>query len=134
MEIFDGFISAVAAEFKIPFHKAKGGNYTATLEFDNGRSQDIEISLRSDESGDRVINYHSVVARIEKDNWELYKNCLKMNTEFDYGSLALRGNELIMYNSILLGGCEPIRFIKSLIYVAAKADELEEQIMKEDSN
>jgi hypothetical protein len=134
MEIFDGFISAVASEFKIPFHKAKGGHYTATLEFDNGRSQDIEISLRSDESGDRVINYHSVVTKIEKDNWELYKNCLRMNMEFDYGSLALRGNELIMYNSILLNGCEPVRFIKSLIYVAAKADELEEQLVRDDVN
>ncbi len=134
MEIFDGFISAVASEFKIPFHKGKGGNYTATLEFDNGRSQDMEISLRSDESGDRVINFHSVVAKVDKDNLELFKNCLKMNMEFDYGSLALRGKDLVMYNSILLSGCEPIRFIKSLIYVAAKADELEEMFIKEDRN
>lgn len=134
MEIFDGFISAVASELKIPFHKGKGGHYTTTLEFDNGRSQDMEISLRNDESGDRVINFHSVVAKLDKDNWELYKNCLRMNMEFDYGSLALRGNELVMYNSILLSGCEPIRFIKSLIYVGAKADELEEMFVKEDLN
>ena len=57
-----------------------------------------------------------------------------MNMDFDYGSLALRGKELVMYNSILLNGCEPIRFIKSLIYVAAKADELEEMLIKDDLN
>ena len=134
MEIFDGFISPVASELKIPFHKGKGGHYTTTLEFDNGTSQDMEISLRNDESGDRVINFLSVVVRLDMENMELYRNCLRMNMEFDYGSLALRGNDLVMYNSILLNGCEPMRFIKSLIYIAAKADELEEMFVKEDVN
>jgi hypothetical protein len=134
MEIFDGFISAVASELKIPFHKSKSGYYTATIEFDNGRSQDMEISLRNDESGDRVINFLSVVVSLERENMEFYRNCLRMNMEFDYGTLALRGNELVMYNSILLTGCEPRRFIKSLVYVAAKADELEEMFVKEDVN
>ena len=134
MEIFDGFISAVAAEFKIPFHKGKNGTYTATLEFDNGRSQDILISLKKDEAGDRVINYRSIVATLKQDTWEFYKYCLKQNLNFDYGALALVGDTLVVNNSMLLEDCEPRRFIKSLIYIAAKADEFEEIISKEDRN
>lgn len=134
MEIFDGFISAVAAEFKIPFHKGKNGTYTATLEFDNGRSQDILISLKKDEAGDRVINYRSIVATLKQDTWEFYKYCLKQNLSLDYGALALDGETLVVNNSMLLEGCEPRRFIKSLVYIAAKADELEETIARDDTN
>jgi len=134
MEIFDGFISAVAAEFKIPFNKGKNGTYTATLEFDNGRSQDIMISLKKDEAGDRVINYRSVVATLKQDTWEFYKYCLGQNTVFDYGALALDGNTLIVSDTVLLEDCDPRRFIKSLIYIAAKADEMEEVVAREDSN
>ena len=134
MEIFDGFISAIAAEFKIPFHKGKNGVYTATIDFDNGRSQDIVVSLKKDESGDRVINYRSNVAKIKKDSIELYKYCLQQNTSFDYCALAIDGDMLVVVNSILLEDCDPRRFMKSLIYIAAKADELEEIITKDDNN
>jgi hypothetical protein len=134
MEIFDGFISAIASELKIPFHKDEEGHYTATIEFDNGRSQDMLVTLRLDESGDRVINYHSEIMEIKNDMPDLYKYCLKLNNTFDYGSLALRENTLVMYNSILLEECDPVRFIKSLIYIAAKADELEEMLLKEDTH
>lgn len=134
MEIFDGFISAIASEFKIPFHKDKSGNYMATLEFDNGRSQDILVSLKKDESGDRVIHYHSVVASLEKDAVDLYKSALQQNLTFDYGALALDKNNLVMHNTVLLESCEPRRFMKSLIYVAAKADEIEESLSREDKH
>ena len=78
MEIFDGFISAIASEFKIPFHKNKNGNYKATLEFDNGRTQDVLVSLKKDESGDRVIHYNSVIATLKQETWDLYKSALGM--------------------------------------------------------
>ncbi len=134
MEIFDGFISAVAAEFKIPFHKGKNGSYTATLEFDNGRSQEIVISLKKDEAGDRAIKYRSVVTTIKQDKMEFYKFCLEQNLTFDYGALALDGKTLIVSDSVLLEDCEPRRFIKNLVYIAAKADEMEEIIMRVDAN
>lgn len=134
MEIFDGFISAIASEFKIPFHKDKKGNYNTTLEFDNGRSQDILVYLKKDESGDRVIHYHSVVATLKEDTWDLYKNALQQNLNFDYGALALDKNTLVLKNTVLLENCEPRRFMKSLIYVAAKADEIEEILSKDDIN
>jgi hypothetical protein len=132
MEIFDGFISAIASELKIPFHKDDEGQYTATVEFDNDRSQEIMVTLRRDESGDRVINYHSEILDIKTDMPDLYKYCLILNNTFDYGALALRDKTLVMYNSILLDELDPVRFIKSLIYIAAKADELEEMLLKED--
>jgi len=134
MEIFDGFISAIASEFKIPFHKDKSGNYMATLEFDNGRVQDIIVSLKKDESGDRVIHYHSVIASLKQDTWDLYKSALQQNLTFDYGALALEKDNLVMHHAILLENCEPRRFMKSLVYVAAKADEIEELLSKEDTN
>ncbi len=134
MEIFDGFISAIASEFKIPFHKDKNGDYMATLEFDNGRSQNVHVSLKKDESGDRVIQYLSSIASLKQDTWDLYKNSLQQNLTFDYGALALDKNTLVMHYTVLLENCEPRTFMKSLIYVAAKADEIEEMLSKEDSN
>lgn len=134
MEIFDGFISAIASELKMPFHKSKNGNYTINLEFDNGRSQEVLVYLKKDESGDRVIHYHSKIVSLKEDTWDLYKSSLQQNLTFDYGALALDGDSLVMHNSVLLEDCEPRRFMKSLIYVAAKADEIEEMLAKDDVN
>ena len=135
MEAFDGFISAIASEFKIPFRKDNQGNYTTTLEFENGRSQDVLIYLRQDESGDRVIHYHSVVVSpFKHSSKNIYKTMLEQNLTLDYVALALDKDALVMHNTILLQDCDPRRFMKSLVYIAAKADELEEQFHKEDIN
>jgi len=135
MEIFDGFISGVASELKIPFHKGKDGIYTADIEFENGRSQEIIVSLRKDEAGDRVINYSSKIGEIgESTEKDIFQTCLRLNRKFDYGALALEENTLVMYNSIMLSDIEPRRFIKSLFYIAAKADEIEEILMSSDDN
>ncbi len=135
MEIFDGFISGVASELKIPFHKSKDGSYTASIEFENGRSQEINVILRRDEAGDRVINYSSKIGDVNEDTEkDIFRTCLQLNRKFDYGALALEGDTLVMYNSIMLSDIEPRRFIKSLFYIAAKADEIEEILMNSDSN
>ncbi|OHD67783.1 MAG: hypothetical protein A2W19_13220 [Spirochaetes bacterium RBG_16_49_21] len=131
MEMFDGFISAIASEFKIRFHKDMQGSYTTNIEFDNNRSQEVLITLSKDEAGDRIINYYSIVGRLRKDLAELYKYCLQLNTTLDYGALALLDDTLILRNSILLRDCDPVRFMKSLSFIAAKADELEEVLIKE---
>jgi len=131
MEIFDGFISAIASEFKIQFHKDAESGYSTNLEFENNRSQEVLITLAKDESGDRIINYYSIIGILKNDLCELYKYSLKLNTAFDYGAIALMDNTLILRNSILLEDCDPIRFMKSLTYIAAKADELEELLIKE---
>ncbi len=132
MEIFDGFISAVAKEFRIKFHKDAKGAYTTKIEFDNGRSQDVLITLTEDESGDRLINYYSIVVKLKKDLCELYKYSLHINTTLDYGALGLMDDKLVLINSILLQDCDPRRFMKSLTYIAAKADELEEILIEKD--
>jgi hypothetical protein len=135
MEIFDGFISAIASEFKIPFRKDNNGNYTTTLEFENGRFQDVLIYLKQDESGDRVIHYHSVViSQFKHSSKDIYKTILKQNLNLDYGAFALDKDALVMHNTVLLEDCDPRRFMKSLVYIAAKADELEEQFQKENIN
>ena len=131
MEIFDGFISAIASEFKIKFHKDSEGGYSTNIEFENNRSQDVLITLTNDESGDRLINYYAIIGNLKRDLCELYKYSLQLNTTFDYGAISLLNNTLILRNSILLEDCDPIRFMKSLVYIAAKADELEELIIKE---
>lgn len=131
MEAFDGFISAIASEFKIRFHKDAEGSYTTNIEFDNNRSQEVLITLRKDESGDRLITYYSIIAKLKKDLCELYKYSLQINANLDYGSIALINDTLVLHEAILLKDCDPIRFMKSLTYIAAKADELEELLSKE---
>ena len=131
MEVFDGFISAIASEFKTRFHKDAEGSYTTTIEFDNNRSQDVLITLAKDESGDRIINYFSIIGKIKKDLCELYKYCLQLNATLDYGAIGLMSDTLVLKNSIMLKDCDPIRFMKSLTYLAAKADEMEELLIKD---
>ena len=106
----------------------------ATLEFDNGRTQNVLVALKQDESGDRVIQYLSTIASLKKDTWDLYKSSLQQNLTFDYGALALDKDNLVMHYTVLLENCEPRTFMKSLIYVAAKADEIEEMLSKIDTN
>jgi hypothetical protein len=132
MEVFDGFISAIASEFKIRFHKDAEGTYTTNIEFENNRSQEVLITLAKDESGDRIINYFSVVGKLKKDLCELYKYCLQLNATLDYAALGLMDDTLVLRNSIMLKDCDPIRFMKSLTYLAAKADEMEELLIKDD--
>ncbi len=131
MEVFDGFISAIASEFKIQFHKDEEGSYTTNIEFDNNRSQEVLITLSYDESGDRIINYYSVIGKLKKDICELYKYALQLNSTMAYGAVALLNETLVLRNAILLEDCDPIRFMKSLTYIAAKADEMEELLIKE---
>ena len=134
MEVFDGFISAIASEFKIKFHKDAEGGYSTTIRFENDRHQDVLITLNKDESGDRDINYYSIVGTLKKDSGELYKYCLQLNATLDYGAVALLNDTIVLRNSILLEDCDPMRFMKSLTYIAAKADELEEILIQKDIN
>lgn len=131
MELFDGFISAIAGEFKIRFHKDEKGSYTTNIEFENDRSQEILITLSKDESGDRLINYYSIIGKLKRDLCELYKFSLQQNATLDYGTIALLNDTLILRSSILLADCEPHQFMKSLTYIAAKADELEELFIQD---
>lgn len=131
MEIFDGFISAVATEFKIQFHKDNHGNYTTQIEFENDRSQEVLITLSKDDSGDRIINYYSIIGKLKQDLAELYKYVLQLNSTMTYGCIALMADTLILRDSLLLQDCDPRRFMKSLTYIAAKADEFEEMLSNE---
>ena len=130
MEMFDGFISAIAGEFKIRFHKDEDGNYTTNIEFEDGRSQEMFITLSEDESGDGIIKYYSVIGKLKRDLSELYKFLLQQNVMLDYGSIALLNDALVIRSSILLDECNPHQFMKSLVYIAAKADEFEEMFSK----
>jgi hypothetical protein len=133
MEIFEGFISAVAAEFNMKFLRKKDGVYSITVEFDNDRSQEVIISLAKDESGDRLINCYSIIVKVKSDYAELYKYALKMNAVIDYGAIALMEDALVLRNTLLLEDCEPHQFVKSLTYVAAKSDEIEENLTSKDA-
>lgn len=130
MQKFDGFIAAIAEGFNITFHKSGEGAYTTDLEFDNGHVQEVLVTLAWDEADDRQIHYYSVVAGVKSDNMDLYKLALTINSTLDYGALALLDDTLILRNTILLEKCDPMRFVKSLTYIAAKADELTEQLIK----
>jgi hypothetical protein len=133
MDAFDGFIAAIGSEFNLQFNKDSEGAYITDIEFENGRKQEILITLSNDESGDRILHYYSVIARLKQDSQELYKYALELNSALDYGAIVLMNNALVLRESILLHHCEPQRFMKSLIYIAAKADELEEIFVQPDN-
>ncbi|MCU0822772.1 MAG: hypothetical protein MUC95_09945 [Spirochaetes bacterium] len=133
MELFDGYIAAIASEFNIKFNKEDAGHYTTTIEFENNRKQEVLISLSKDESGDRMILYHSMIGKVGKDTTEqIFKKSLQINATLDYGAIVMDKNKLMLRSSILLHHCEPQRFMKNLIYIAAKADELEEKFTNKD--
>jgi hypothetical protein len=131
MEVFDGFIAAIASEFKFKFHKDSDGVYTTQIIFENNRSQQVLVTLAKDEVGDRIINYYSLIGKLKGDFCELFKYALQINSSLHFGHLALVNETLVLRDSILLQDCDPRRFMKSLTYIAAKADELEELLLKE---
>jgi hypothetical protein len=134
MDAFDGFIAAIASEFNLNFRKDSEGAYITNIEFENGRKQEILITLSNDESGDRIIHYYSVIARLKHDSIDLFKYALELNSALDYGAVVLMNGSLVLRESILLHHCEPQRFMKSLIYIAAKADELEEILIQPEND
>jgi hypothetical protein len=132
MQVFDGFVAAIASEFKLKFHKVREGAYTTVLEFEGNRSQEVMVALADDESGDRLITAFSVIAKVKADFGELYKYALKLNATIDYGAIALMDDTLVLRSTLLLEDCDPHQFVKSLTYIAAKADELEELLTLKD--
>jgi len=133
LEIFDGFINAVASEFHIPFKKEADGEYSALVEFEGGRHQKVLISFDKDDQGDPMINYYSIICQLTDPSPELFREALLLNTTLTYGAIAMMDdNSLIMHQATFLKDLDPQRFIKSFLYVAAKADELEEQLTGQD--
>jgi hypothetical protein len=133
LEIFDGFINAVSTEFHIPFKKEADGEYSAMVEFEGGRHQKVLVTFDKDDAGDAMINYYSVICQLDDPSQELYREALLLNTTLTYGAIAMmEDNSLIMHQATFLKDLDPQRFIKSLTYVAAKADELEEQLTGQD--
>lgn len=133
LEIFDGFINAVASEFHIPFKKESDGEYSALVEFEGGRHQKVLISFDKDDQGDPMINYYSVICKLEDTAPDLLREALLLNTTLTYGAIALMEDDsLIMHHASFLKDLDPQRFIKSFLYIAAKSDELEEQLTGED--
>ena len=126
LEVFDGFIAAVSTETKIPLKKEGEGRYSAVVDFEGGRHQNVLITLDEDNTGDPIISFFSIIQKGVKENLRLYKDALTMNASLTYGAIALTDDALIVQRTYWLQNMDPQRFIKSLIFVAAKADELEE--------
>jgi len=132
LEIFDGFIAAIGTETKLTFNKESDNTYSTNLEFEGGRKQKVLVFLDTDDTGDSTVNYYSIICRVNEDDIELYKKALALNTSLTYGAIALMDDSLVIHQTYYMKDMDPERFIKSLFYVAAKADELEEEIIKED--
>ena len=130
LKAFDGFIAAINTETKIPFRKESDGNYVAHVNFEGAQEQDVLIFLDTDESGDNMVNYYSKVCNVEHDAMDLFKKALEMNVSLAYGAVALMENSFVIHQSYFLQDLDPQRFIKSLLYVAAKASELGEIFAK----
>lgn len=134
VDIIGEFISAIEAETHVEFKKESEDTYIARIEFEGGRFQKVMVSFSKDESGDPTVEYYSRVTEITEENTELYKTALKINLQLIYGALAVLDNHLIIVQTLFLKDLDPQRFIKSLFYVAARADELEEELTQADRN
>lgn len=132
IDAFDSFINAVSVETHVQFEKIKSGHYEVNIEFEGGRQQRCTVRLSKDDSGDLTIEYYSVICEVLTDNVQLFKNALRLNLALTYGALSLMGNHLILKQTTWLKSNDPVRFIKSLTYVAAMADELEEKLTGDD--
>ena len=131
-EEFDEFISAVSVETHVNFEKIKDGHYQANVEFEGGRHQRCTVRLAKDDVDDPTVEYYSVICEVPQENTQLYKAALILNLSLTYGALSLMGNHLILKQTTWLQNNDPLRFIKSLTYVAAMADELEEKLTGDD--
>jgi len=134
LELFDGFIGAIAAETSFNIKKEGAGHYSAVIVFDNGRKQNVKMVLGEDDSGDPVLSYYSRICKVDSEELKLYRDALKMNLALSYGAIGIQDDELVFHNSYYVKSMDPERFIKSLSYVAAKADELEEVLIANDEN
>lgn len=132
LEPFDAFIAAVAAETHIPFKKQKDGVYLANIEFEGGRHQKVTVALKKDESGDSIIEYTSLIAEIQEKQCDLYQIALETNMNLTYGALAIDNGNLVIKQVSFFKDRDPQRFMKSLSYVAARADEMEEDLTLKD--
>ncbi len=130
LEIFDGFIAAINTETKIPFHKEADGKYSANITFEGGRKQKVIVSLGKDESGDSVLNYCSNIKKLEEKDSALFKEVLTLNASLTYGAIAIMKDTFVIHQTYFVKDLDPQRFMKSLLYVAAKADELEDIFKK----
>lgn len=131
LNLFDGFIAAVRAETHIDFEKTGDGTYIARVQFEGGRKQKVLVSLGKDDAGDPTIEYFSKVCHAP-ESIEFYKNALITNVSLTYCGLALMNNELILQGTTVLTELDPQIFIKYLSYVAAMADQLEEELTQTD--
>ena len=132
LEAFDGFIAALNTETKIPFFKESAGRYTAEISFEEDRKQKVLVFLGTDDSGDSTINYYSKICKMPDPNIDTCRAALELNVTLTYGAVALMEGSLVIHQTYFLKDMDPQRFMKSLLYVAAKADELEELFTKKD--
>ena len=132
LEAFDGFIAAVNTETKIPFYKESDGHYIAEISFEEGRKQKVLIFVDTDDAGDSTINYYSKICKLQSSDLITFKTALELNVTLTYGAVALMDGSLVIHQTYFLKDMDPQRFMKSLLYVAAKADELEELFIHQD--
>ena len=132
LEVFDGFIAALNTETKIPFFKESAGRYIAEVSFEENRKQKVLLFLDTDDAGDSTINYYSKICEMPDPDIHTCRAALELNVTLTYGAVALMEGSLVIHQTYFLKDMDPQRFMKSLLYVAAKADELEELFTKKD--
>ena len=132
LKAFHEFLSAVAEETNTHFTDCGEGSYIGAVEFDSGQSQKVLIELNQDEAGDSQVSYYSLV--LKEGSWsnnsanDLFESLLSINSSLSYGALALFDGDIILRNATFIKDLDPERFIKSFYYVAAKANELSEEL------
>ena len=112
----------------------KGLRYSLTVPLPGGRSQKVAVTFDGkDIDGSSLITIHSLCGPADP---EMYRHALKMNAKLPYGAIsvakAMGKEHFVLMNTQLARTAQPLEVRKSVLAVAQKADEIEQQLTGED--
>lgn len=131
---FSIFIDAINEETDLKIIKEEENVYSTDIDFeDTTRKQRVLIKYLKDQMKNEIVTFYSIICPLPQNlEAEFLKQSLMLNASFSCGSISIQDEHLIMFYSYFFQGLEPEQFIKTLLYIAAKADELEEVLVKQD--
>jgi hypothetical protein len=106
--------------------QTQGGGLKIEVATEGGRSQVVEITFGADPEGRPMAYFSSGVTTVDNvaDPWYL----LGLNTQMAYGAMAVRGREVVVVETQLVGSADYDELQRAIFFVGKFADDLEKQV------
>ena len=126
---FDSLINDLAKDrdWNILYDKDED-QYRLTLSTPGDRFQDVFVSFRKDEEGAYVATIWSVIAEVEDFNLTDPKELLAFNWRNIYGSLALKGEQIVLVQNQFAEEANWNEVGRAIHFIGFNADSIEKQI------